>query len=75
MEPPTTMKGIVKMTTKILNSWCERNGVSKALPKKAKQNMLALVMGVSTPGQYNTVQLAPRPDGLSLTPMELAIYA
>ena len=75
MEPSTTMKGIVIMTTKVLNSWCEYNGVSKALPKKAKQNIVALVLGVSTTGHYSMVQLAPRPDGLSLTPMELAIYA
>ena len=38
MAPPTTMKGIVMMTTKVLNSWYEHNGISKALPKKAKQN-------------------------------------
>ena len=63
------------MTTKVLNSWCQYNGVSKALPNKAKQNIVALVLGVSTTGQYNTVQLAPRPNGLSLTPMELPIYA
>ena len=71
---PTNQGDVLALKFNGLNWFCKQNDIDVSLPKKARQSLLCLALGISTSGQGCNTQLSIPKDGLLLPRKQLDEY-